>query len=126
MLAAWLELVIGIIGLKKCGDPAQEAFSLRRYYPMHRCFNQLDTEHRGWFLWLDGVRGFVLPILYIVGGVMIRKRLNASSGASCCLEHNRKYPVWAGSLISQLPLFFLKICSKFLFRCIVKHMKAST
>jgi hypothetical protein len=82
MLASVLELVIGIIGLKKCGDPAQGGFfvttgSILCIVALISLILRIAGGSFGW----TGFVGFVLPILYIVGGVMNKKAVNAAPQA---------------------------------------------
>jgi hypothetical protein len=69
-----LELVLGIVGLKKCGDPAQGGFFVTTGIIL--CVISLISLIIGIVssgFNFFGLIGFVLPILYIVGGSMNKK-----------------------------------------------------
>lgn len=70
LVASLLELIIGIIGLKKCGDPAQAGFFVATGIIL--CIVQLITivltMISGGSFPVFSLIGFILPILYIVGG----------------------------------------------------------
>lgn len=74
LLLAAVDIVIGIIGLKKCADPSQAGFFIVTGIVL--CVLQLISLIWGiassGFDFLSFI-GFVLPILYIVGGNMNKK-----------------------------------------------------
>ncbi len=78
LAASVLEFILGIIGLKKCGDPAQAGFfivsgiilcilSLASFI-----INIVSSSFD-----ITGLIGFVLPVLYIIGGSMNKKAVVA-------------------------------------------------
>lgn len=70
-----LELILGIVGLKKCGDPAQGGYFITTGIIL--CALSLVSIILGLVgggtFDVSGAIGFVLPILYIVGGNMNKK-----------------------------------------------------
>lgn len=74
LVVSVLELVLGIVGLKKCGDPAQAQYFIVTGIIL--CVLALASlimsilESSFNFMSLIG---FVLPVLYIVGGSMNKK-----------------------------------------------------
>lgn len=74
LISSLLELVIGIIGVKKCEDPSQANFFIVTGIVL--CALYLITMIMSFSVW--NLIGFVLPILFIVGGVQNKNA--ASSG----------------------------------------------
>lgn len=73
-----LELIIGIMGLKKCKDPAKANFFI--IWGIILCAISLISLIMSFFVafsWTSLV-GFILPVLYIVGGVMNKKAVTAA------------------------------------------------
>ena len=78
MIVSVLELILGIAGLRRSGDPSRANFfitwgiilSILSLIPL------LIGAVNGGFQWTSLV-GFVLPILYIVGGAMNRKAVTS-------------------------------------------------
>jgi hypothetical protein len=64
-----LELILGIVGLKKCGDASQANFFI--VCGIILCALQLVSMIMSFSV--ISLVGFVLPILYIVGGSMNKK-----------------------------------------------------
>lgn len=72
LISSVLELIVGIIGLKRCEDPAQSGFFIVTGIIL--CALMLISLIMS-FSFMSLI-GFVLPILFIVGGMMNK---NASS-----------------------------------------------
>lgn len=71
LIVSVVELVIGIVGLKKCADPSQSGFFIVTGIIL--CVLSLISlvlSIAGSSFSATGLIGFVLPILYIVGGSM--------------------------------------------------------
>ncbi len=74
LISSVLELILGIIGIKKCGDPSKAGYFIVvgiilvviSFVPL------IIGITSGGFIWTSLV-SFVLPILYIVGGFMNKK-----------------------------------------------------
>lgn len=80
IIVSVLELVLGIIGLKKCGDPSQANFFIVSGIIL--CVLALVSlifSIAGGGFNVTSLIGFVLPILYIVGGFMNKKAATASA-----------------------------------------------
>lgn len=74
LIVGVLELILGIIGLKKCGDPAQSGFFIVTGIILCvLALISLILSIAGGSFSVGGLIGFVLPILYIVGGNMNKK-----------------------------------------------------
>lgn len=74
LIVSALELIIGIIGLRKCGDPAQGGFFITTGIIL--CVLSLISlilSIAGGGFDITSLIGFVLPVLYIVGGSMNKK-----------------------------------------------------
>lgn len=69
LIASALELVIGIIGVKKSGEPSQAGFFIVTGIIL--CVLQLVSMILNFQV--TSLIGFVLPVLYIVGGAMNKK-----------------------------------------------------
>ena len=73
LIVSVLELILGIVGLRKCGDPGKAGYfittgivlSILSLIPL-----VINFSYSGFSL--TSLIGFVLPILYIVGGAMNR------------------------------------------------------
>ena len=65
LISSLLELVLGIVGLKKCADPSQANFFIVTGIIL--CVLNLVSMIMSFSVL--SLIGFVLPILYIVGGV---------------------------------------------------------
>ncbi len=65
LISSLLELVLGIVGLKKCADPSQANFFIVTGIVL--CVLNLVSMIMSFSVL--SLIGFVLPILYIVGGV---------------------------------------------------------
>jgi hypothetical protein len=76
LLASVLDLVIGIIGVsnKKCNDPSKAGFYIVTgiILCVLSLISLIMSMTNGGSWWTSGI-GFVLPILYIVGGFMNKK-----------------------------------------------------
>jgi hypothetical protein len=75
-----LELIIGILGLKKSKDPSKANFFIG--WGIAMCVINLITMILSFlpgaaFSWTSLI-GFILPVLYIVGGVMNKKAVTAA------------------------------------------------
>lgn len=70
-----LELILGIVGLKKCADPSQANYFITVGVVL--CAIQLVGMIMSFSIW--SLVGFVLPILYIVGGSMNKKGTSAAA-----------------------------------------------
>lgn len=73
LISSLLELVLGIVGLKKCADPSQANFFIVTGIVL--CVLNLVSMIMSFSVL--SLIGFVLPILYIVGGVQ-----NKNAGSS--------------------------------------------
>lgn len=76
LLSSVLDLVLGIVGLKKCGDPSKAGYFI--VVGIILCILSLISLVIG--ITNDGFSvvsliGFVLPVLYIVGGSMNKKAI---------------------------------------------------
>lgn len=74
LIASVLELVMGILGIKKCSDPAKAGFFITTGIIL--CILTLasmimNIASAGFSV--TSLIGFVLPVLYIVGGIMNKK-----------------------------------------------------
>lgn len=79
IITSVIQLIIGIIGLKKCGDPSQAQFFIVTGIIL--CLLSLVSiilSAVGGDFQFTGVIGFVLPILYIVGGLQNKKAISSS------------------------------------------------
>ena len=79
LIVSVLELIIGIIGVKKCADPSQAGFFIVTGIVL--CVLALVSiilSISGGGFDFTGLIGFVLPILYIVGGNMNKKAADTS------------------------------------------------
>ncbi len=65
LLGSALELVLGIVGIKKCDDPSQANFFIVAGIVL--CAINLVSMIM--YFSVTGLIAFVLPILYIVGGI---------------------------------------------------------
>lgn len=74
LISSVLELVLGIVGVKKCGDPSKAGYFIVTgiLLCMFSVLSIILSAAGGSFAW-TGCIGFVLPILYIVGGNMNKK-----------------------------------------------------
>lgn len=80
LLASVLELIIGIIGIKKCNDPAKAGFFITTGIIL--CALTLvslimSIASAGFSA--TSLIGFVLPVLYIVGGCMNKKAVSRTA-----------------------------------------------
>ncbi len=74
LIASVLELVLGIAGLKKCNDPAKASFFVTSGIAL--CVLTLAgliLSIASSAFSVTGVIGFILPVLFIVGGIMNKK-----------------------------------------------------
>ena len=69
LVVSALELILGIVGLRKCANPAQGGFFIATGIIL--CVLSLVSLILNFSV--TGLIGFVLPILYIVGGSMNKK-----------------------------------------------------
>lgn len=74
LISSAAELVIGIIGLKKCADPAQAGFFIVTGIVL--CVLTLVSMIM--FFQITSLIGFVLPVLFIVGGFMNKNSVAAA------------------------------------------------
>lgn len=63
-----IELIIGFVGLKKSDDPSQANFFIVTGFVL--CILMLISMIMSFSAW--NLIGFALPVLYIVGGYMLR------------------------------------------------------
>lgn len=69
LISSLIELIIGIVGLKKSGDPSDANFFIVTGFILGiLMLISMIMNFSGWSL-----IGFVLPVLYIVGGYMLKK-----------------------------------------------------
>jgi hypothetical protein len=73
LIGAVLELVVGIIGLKKCGDPAQAMF----FIVSGIILCAINLISMVMYFQVSSLIGFVLPVLFIVGGFMNKNAVAA-------------------------------------------------
>ncbi|NLT97147.1 MAG: hypothetical protein GXW96_03165 [Christensenellaceae bacterium] len=80
LVVSVLELVLGIVGLKKCGDPSQANFFIITgiILCVLALVSLIFSIAAGGFN-VTSLIGFVLPILYIVGGSMNKKAASPSA-----------------------------------------------
>ncbi len=74
LIASVLELVLGISGLKKCGDPAKAGFFITTgtiLCALTLISMIMNIASAGFSI--TSLIGFVLPVLFIVGGSMNKK-----------------------------------------------------
>lgn len=74
LIVSALELILGIVGLKKCGDPEKAGYFITTGIVL--CILSLISMILGIAgsgFSITSLIGFVLPILYIVGGTMNRR-----------------------------------------------------
>lgn len=74
LISSLLELVIGIIGLKKCEDPSQANFFIVTGIVL--C--ALNLVSMIMYFQVTSLIGFVLPILFIVGGIQNKNAVSTS------------------------------------------------
>ncbi len=70
-----LEIVFGGLGVKRCADPAQGQFFITAGIVLCaiQLLNMIVHSIGIGFLQVFGLLGFVLPVLYIVGGIKNKK-----------------------------------------------------
>lgn len=84
LVVSVLELILGIVGLKKCGDPAKAGFFIVTGIVLCALslLSIILTLTNGGTFDVTGGVGFILPILYIVGGSMNKKAAGETPVAS--------------------------------------------
>ena len=74
LIVSVLELILGIVGLKKCGEPSQAGYFITTGIVLSvLSLVSMIVGIAGSGFTLTSLIGFVLPVLYIVGGYMNRK-----------------------------------------------------
>ena len=69
LISSLIELIIGIVGLKKSDDPSEASFFIVTGFILG--IMMLISLVMSFSVW--NLIGFALPVLYIIGGYMLRK-----------------------------------------------------